>query len=59
MRRLNLLKVAEGRIAFDVVLLLKAVKLSWVNIHPRQYLKNKSEKMKEKRDVSCQGGDDK
>ena len=39
MRGLDSLKVAEGRVAFDVVLLLEAVKLSWVHIHPRQYLK--------------------
>ncbi len=42
---LDSLKVAEGRVAFDVVLLLEAVKLSWVHIHPCQYLKkHKGEK---------------
>lgn len=35
---LDSLKVAEGRVAFDVVLLLEAVKLSWVHIHSCQNL---------------------
>lgn len=44
MTGLDSLKVAEGRVAFDVVLLLEAVKLSWVHIHPRQYLKTRQNK---------------
>lgn len=32
------LEEAEGRVAFDVVLLLEAVKLSRVNVHSRQHL---------------------
>lgn len=35
----NSLKIAEGRVAFDVVLLLEAIKLSWMHIHSCQYLK--------------------
>lgn len=41
MRGPNLLKIAEGRVAFDVVLLLEAVKLTRVHVHPRQYLQKK------------------
>lgn len=33
------LKVAESRVAFDVVLLLEAIKLSWMHIHSCQHLK--------------------
>ena len=32
------LKVAEGRVALDIVLLLEAIKLCWVHIHPCQHL---------------------
>lgn len=39
MRGLDSLKVAEGRVAFDVVLVLEAVKLSRVHIHSCQHLK--------------------
>lgn len=46
MRGLDSLKVAEGRVAFDVVLLLEAVKLSRVHVHPRQYLKKAQGKMR-------------
>lgn len=42
MTGLDSLKVAEGRVAFDVVLLLEAVKLGWVHVHPCQYLKRKT-----------------
>lgn len=35
----NSLKVAESRVAFDVVLLLEAVKLGWVHVHSCQNLK--------------------
>lgn len=38
MRGLDSLKVAESRVAFDAVVMLEAVKLSRVHIHPRQYL---------------------
>lgn len=34
----NSLKVAESRVAFDVVLLLEAVKLGWVHVHSCQNL---------------------
>lgn len=35
----NSLKVAESWVAFDIVLLLQAIKLSWMHIHSCQYLK--------------------
>lgn len=41
MRGIYSLEVAEGRVAFDVVLLLEAVKLGWMHIHSCQYLKKK------------------
>lgn len=40
MRGIDSLKVAESRVALDVELLLEAVKLSRVHIHPRQHLKD-------------------
>lgn len=47
MRGVDSLEVAEGRVAFDVVLLLEAVKLGWVNVHSRKYLKkNKTRNVK-------------
>lgn len=53
MTEFNSLKVAESRVAFDVVLLLEAIKLSWMHIHSCQYLQIKWQKgqvvqMKEK-----------
>ena len=51
MRGLDSLKVAEGRVAFDVVLLLEAVKLGWVHVHPCQYLKKKHKEENEARVV--------
>lgn len=42
--RVDSLKVAEGRVAFDVVLLLEAVKLGWVHVHSCQNLKINDEK---------------
>lgn len=35
----NSLKVAESRVAFDVELLLEAVKLGWMHVHSCQNLK--------------------
>lgn len=49
MTGLHSLKVAEGRVAFDVELLLEAVKLSRVHIHPRQHLEREREKLNEPR----------
>lgn len=51
MRGLDSLKVAEGRVAFDVVLLLEAVKLGWVHVHPCQYLRKKNKEENEVRVV--------
>lgn len=36
------LEEAEGRVAFDVVLLLEAVKLGRVNVHSRQHLQKET-----------------
>lgn len=36
------LKVAEGWVAFDIVLLLEAIKFSWMHINSRQYLEEKT-----------------
>lgn len=41
------LKVAESRVAFDVVLLLEAIKLSWMHIHSCQHLKRNVERKEE------------
>lgn len=50
------LKVAEGRVAFDGVLLLEAVELGRVHVHPCQHL-NKA-KQKRKAASACQGGEE-
>ena len=39
----HLLKVAEGGVALDVVLLLEAVKLARMHVHPRQHLEGGGE----------------
>lgn len=57
MRGLDSLKVAEGRVAFDVVLLLEAVELCRVNVHPRQHLRQIKPRIKS--NVGSTGGDEK
>lgn len=44
MRGADSLEEAEGRVAFDVVLLLEAVKLSRVNVHPREHLQKETKR---------------
>lgn len=45
MTGLNSLEVAESGVAFDAVLLLEAIKLSWMHIHSCQHLKINAEKI--------------
>lgn len=42
MRGGDSLEVAEGRVAFDVVLLPEAFKLGWVHVHPRKDLEDET-----------------
>lgn len=53
MRGADSLEVAEGRVAFDVVLLLEAVELGWVNVHSRKYLKKRQKTINVKNQTTC------
>lgn len=48
------LEEAEGRVAFDVVLLLEAVKLSRVDVHSRQHLRRETNA---KNQTGCRGAE--
>ena len=47
----NSLKVAEGWVSLDTELLLQAIELSWVHVHPRQHLRQDS-RLRSERTIS-------